>query len=170
LFARCSILLMCVIAICGCRSGAGPNATGASNAGFELSMYVRDDTGSEALYKIDQAGMISFGGGLDARLDHPTWSGPLLEVEIARIRDLLEAREWFRVKPESTGQPPGQLYRISLRTDQRSGSFRVKGEHPEIKPLRELLETASLRRLEVDLRRFPEPSVRRQPPVPASEP
>ena len=162
-------ILVALICTSGCKGSPSATST-VANMGFELSMYVRDETGAESLYKVTRDGTLGFGGGLNARLDHTTWSGPLFPEELRQLHDLLAAADWFKAKPESTGQPEQKIYRISLNSKEKVRSFRLKGDHLQIKPIRDLLDTASLRRLEVDLRRLPEPNLPREMKTPTTAP
>src|SRR5262245_1146935 len=144
-----------------CASPGGPpeSATG----GLELSMYVRDETRSEVFYQVTRDGVLHFGGGLDARLESTSWAGALTEPELAQLRQLLEAQDWFQTKPVSTKTPEDCLYRVSLRTPQVSKRFTVKGENTALEPVRELLAQASRRRLDATLERLPQPGPQRLP-------
>lgn len=126
-------------------------------------MFVRDQTGAEALYRVNHDDTLSFGGGMDARLGSTTWTGPMTPDETEHLRNLLIQREWFREKPGSTGEPKEMRYRITLNAPESRKSFTVKGQIPQLQPIRELFERIALRRLDEYLERLPKPSLQRNP-------
>lgn len=136
------------------QSHPKPSATG----GLEMTLFVRDETRSESFYQVTTDGSLSWAGGMAARLHSPKWTGPMTEDEIAQLRALLAARNYFRAKPPSTQVPEDHIYRVSINSPEHRTRFTVKGMSAEIEPIRELLATASLRRLEEDLNRLPLPS------------
>jgi hypothetical protein len=126
-------------------------------------MFARQADGAEALYRVSRNNTISFGGGLNARFDQTTWSEPMTADEAAELHALLESQRWYHVEPKSTREPKGQIYRVRLVSPQGRQSFTLNGEHKDVKPLRELLERISLKRLRADLERLPKPSAQTQP-------
>jgi hypothetical protein len=155
-------LLVIALNLAGCASSHGPRAN-SPTSGLELTMFVRDSTSAEAFYRVWRDGTLGFGGGMDARLERTSWTGPMSAEEIRALHRLLEVHNWYSANPVSTHAPKDQLYRITVHAPQARKRFRVKGESPDVQPIRKLLEHASLRRLEGELQRLPEPSAKRQP-------
>lgn len=122
-------------------------------------MFVRDDTGAESLYQVNRDGTLNFGGGFNALAGHTTWTGQMTPREIQELRELIETHHWFTANPDSTQQPPGMLYRVAIDAPQVQKHFTVKGESPDVQPVRELLARIALRRLEGELKRLPQPSL-----------
>lgn len=126
-------------------------------------MFVRDGTGAESYYEVERDGTLRFGGGMDARLERTSWSGSMSPEEIATLERLLRLHGWYERRPASTNVPQDQVYRVKLSAPQVKGlanrtSFRLKGESPDVQPVRELLERLALRRLAPQLQRLPQPS------------
>lgn len=135
-----------------------------------MTMYIRDATDAESYFEIDRSGTLGFGGGIKARLFHTTWSGPMTAEEIQQLRAMFEAHDWFREDPQSTDQPPEQVYRVTIDAPERRGQFKVKGENQALAAIHQKLAKAALRRLEPTLRTLPEPSIKQSTTQPATQP
>jgi hypothetical protein len=139
---------------CATTPGArGPDVTG----GLTLEVYVEAGGGSFARYRVEKDGVLRFGGGQDAIDRRSTWSGPMTDEEIARLRALIDEHHWLEADPPSTGQPPERRIEVRLRKGGIRRSFTIIGESDDVAPVLELLETAALRRHEEFLRRLPRP-------------
>ncbi len=160
------VAMACITAVygAGCASTSSSQNRHSRNslAGFEFELMLRDETGSEALYRVDRDGNISFGGGLDARLGKTSWTGAMTDDELRELRDLLAAQDWFRQKPVATDEPRQRVYAVSLHAPENRTRFRVRGENQQLEPLRAFLHRLSLRRLEDDLNRLPQPGLQRR--------
>lgn len=163
-FLVLSVLCVSVVSSGGCTSSVGGPPADTPTGGLEFRMFVRDGSGAESLYQVNRDGSIEFGGGMKARLDDTAWKGQLTPDEIHQLRELVESHGWYQRNPASTDQPPKMIQRVTLNSPQVRRRFRVKGESPDVAPIRELLDHAALRRLEPDLERLPQPSAQRQPP------
>lgn len=152
-------LVAAAVILNGC---AGAPRTDTPTGGTDFIMYVRDGTGAEAHYEVGRDGSLAFGGGMAACIGKITWTGTLTAEELEQFRSLLQAQNWFDRKPASTGQPPTQMYRITINSPEVRRAFKVKGESPELEAIRELLARAALRRLEDDLRALPQPGPQRR--------
>jgi len=120
-------------------------------------MYVRDASLAESYYVIDDKGQLGFGGGLDARLTRTSWTTTLSEAEIGELNRLIDQHRWIGGGFKSTNEPAKFIYRIDVRNSEGSSRYNLKGDHPEIAPVRDWLHNVSLRRLEPDLQKLPEP-------------
>jgi len=159
----------CALSAAGCASTTAVRANTATG-GLELRMFVRDQTGATALYQVNPDGSLNFGGGFDALVDHTTWTGQMTPQEIQELRELIESHHWLSANPVSTKQPPDMLYRVELRATETRKHFSVKGESLDMQPVRELLAHISLRRLEDDLKRLPQPSLQPATTAPQTRP
>ncbi len=121
-------------------------------------MLVLTEDNAAALYRVEPDGTIHFGGGLDARLEKTTWSGPMTVEEIQKLRDLIQRHGWFKAGPDSTDRPPGRSYRIQLRWPQGRQTYRVIGRSLDVTPIEQLLAQAAGRRHEAFLETLPRPS------------
>jgi hypothetical protein len=146
----------------GCTSLQSQREQSATG-GLELTLFVRDATEAEAFFQVNADGTLGWAGGIYARLHSPKWTGAMTAEEIAQLRQLINDRDFFRVRPASSEEPPKQIYRILINAPEHRARFTVKGHSPELEPIRELLAKASLRRLEDDLNRLPAPSSQRAP-------
>jgi hypothetical protein len=158
-FSACVIcVFVAAILLSGCASSQRLDS---STGGIELTLFVRDGGGSEEYYTVLRDGSLGFGGGMNARIAKVTWNDALTMEEIATLRDLIRDHDWCGRKWQSTREPESQAYRVSINSPECRRSFRLKGEHPDVQPVRELLRKASLRRLKSDLDRLPKPSAER---------
>ena len=149
-----AVIALAPVSCSSLQSKPEPTATG----GLEFTLFVRDSTGSESFYQVTPDGSLGWAGGLYARLYSPKWSGALTADEIKTLQTLLAERQYFLSKPPSSGEPEKHIYRVYVNAPEHRTRFTVKGMSPEIEPIRELLANASLRRLEDDLDRLPQPS------------
>lgn len=123
---------------------------------LELTLSMHDETADE-LFEIHRDGTFRFGGGMDARLGHTSWSTRLDDADRQRLADLIDRHGWIAGNLKSTGSPESLRYRISIRTDRGSARHSLKGHHPDVEPIYQELRKISLRRLDADLQRLPEP-------------
>lgn len=165
LMKRCLALAigaMVVLAIQGCASDQHTDAKAASGAfSGDLTLFSRDGTDAEEYFKVSQDGTIGFGGGMNARLEKISWTGPMTPEELKSLGELIASHDWCKRDWVSTRVPEKALYRISLQTDECHRTIRLKGEHPDVNPVRDLLRKAALRRLQPDLDRLPQPSIKK---------
>lgn len=162
-FARLGVAVACM-ALAACESA--PRAS-SSAGGIDLTMYVLEDGGSEEYFTVDRDGALGYGGGMNARLEKTVWTDHLTADEAAQLKRLIAERGWCGKDWESTDEPKKQRYRVSLNSPDCRQSFRLKGEHPDVKPVRDLLHDAALRRLKSDLDRLPSPSLKQSGPTTA---
>jgi hypothetical protein len=149
-------------ALIGCSQSL--RLDGSATGGVALEMFVRGEANLAALYRVEPAGTISFGGGADALNRQVTWTGPMTAAEIDELRSLLDRHGWFAKAPGSTGEPPQRSYRIRLTTPEgRRRHFWVRGASEDVTPIHDLLERLARRRLDADhvIESLPRPS---QPP------
>jgi hypothetical protein len=152
-------LVLCALLnalLVGCASTFGPRGRDATG-GLVLEVYVEAGGGSFARYRVESDGTLRFGGGQDAIDRRFTWSGPMREEEIVRLRALIDEHRWLEADPPSTGQPPERKIEVTLRKGGTRRSFTIIGESEAVAPVLDLLETAALRRHEEFLRRLPRP-------------
>jgi hypothetical protein len=145
----------------GC--GSSDSARIASpTGGTDFTMAVRDETGAEEYFEIDRKGLLGWGGGTAARLTKVTFTTQLTDEELQQFREMLRAADWFRTKPVSTNKPPEFQYRVMINSPESRRTFTIKGDHPDLVPIRALLSEAARRRLKQDLNRLPEPSMKQE--------
>ncbi len=156
------MLTVCVtlatpLAPLGCSGGSRVDPQ-SPTGGLSLKMLVLTQDNAAAMYRVEPDGTIHFGGGLDARQEKTTWSGPMTVEEIRQLRDLIEQHGWYDAGPTSTDRPPGRSYRIQLRWPQGRQTFRVIGRSLDVTPIEQLLAQAAGRRHEAFLDTLPKPS------------
>jgi len=142
----------------GCQSQAPIAPKGSVNdSKLRLTMYVRDASLAEAYYEVSSKGEFGFGGGLDARFTRASWTTPLTETDLNELNALIEQNNWIGGDFKSTNEPKSFIYRIDVRNPAGHRRHDLKGDHPNVAPVRDWLHTISLRRLEPDLQKLPEP-------------
>jgi len=142
----------------GCQSNRHASSEGGTGRRPPmLSMYVRDATFAEEFYEIDRNDQLGFGGGLDARFNRATWNIAMTADEQMELNTLIERLDWMGGDLKSTHEPPKFIYRIQVRNETGHARYDLKGDHPQVSPIRELLHAISLRRLEPELQKLPEP-------------
>lgn len=151
------VTLTATLAPLGCAGGSRVNPQ-SPTGGLSLKMLVLTQDNAAAMYRVEPDGTIHFGGGLDARQEKTTWSGPMTREEIQQLRDLIAQHGWYDAGPASTGRPPGRSYRIQLRWPQGRQTFRVIGRSLDVTPIEQLLAQAAGRRHEAFLETLPKPS------------
>ena len=139
-------------------SGGSRVAPQSPTGGLSLKMLVVTEDNAAAMYRVEPDGSIHFGGGLDARREKTTWSGPMTAEEIKQLRDLLTRHGWFAASPASTDRPKDRSYRIQLRWPQGRRTYRVIGRSLDVTPIEQLLAQAAGRRHEAFLQTLPKPS------------
>ena len=155
------MLAMCAtITFLGCSGGSRVDPQSPTGS-LSLAMLVLTEDNAAALYRVEPDGSIHFGGGLDARLEKTTWSGPMTAEEIQQLHDLLERHGWYDAGPDSTDRPQGRSYRIQLRWPQGRRSYRLTGRSDDVTPIEQLLSQAAGRRHEAFLETLPRPSSER---------
>ena len=148
---------MVTLSLLGC-SGSSRVDPQSTTGGLSLKMLVVTEDNAAALYHVQPDGTIHFGGGLDARQENTTWSGPMTAEEIQELHDLLTHHGWFATSPVSTDRPKGRSYRIQLRWPQGRQTYRVIGRSLDVTPIEQLLAQAAGRRHEAFLQTLPRPS------------
>lgn len=151
------VTLGAMLAAFGCAGGARVDPQ-SPTGGLSLKMLVLTQDNAAAMYRVEPDGTIHFGGGLDARQEKTTWSGPMTAEEIQQLRHLIAQHGWYDAGPASTGRPSGRSYRIQLRWPQGRRSFRVIGRSLDVTPIEQLLAHAAGRRHEAFLETLPKPS------------
>ncbi len=124
---------------------------------ISMEMFIENPGDSYAVYRVDEDGVLSFAGGVDAHDRKYTWSGPMTSEEIDRLHALLDEHRWFESGPKSSGTPPGRRYEIELSKPGVVRDFAVLGDGPSISPIFDLLETAARRRHEQFMQTLPKP-------------
>ena len=152
-----SMTFMVTLSLLGCSGGSRVDPQ-SPTGGLSLKMLVVTEDNAAALYRVQPDGTIHFGGGLDARQEKTTWSGPMTAEEIQQLHDLLTHHGWFDAGPASTDQPPGRSYRIQLRWPKGRQTYRVIGRSLDVTPIEQLLAQAAGRRHEAFLQTLPRPS------------
>ena len=156
------MLTVCVtwvatLAPLGCAGGSRVDPQ-SPTGGLSLKMLVLTQDNAAAMYRVEPDGTIHFGGGLGARQEKTTWSGPMTAQEIQQLRDLIAQHGWYDAPPASTDRPRGRSYRIQLRWPQGRRTFRVIGRSLDVTPIELLLAHAAGRRHEAFLETLPKPS------------
>jgi hypothetical protein len=150
------------LALAGCGSTPATQPM-ADRFGLSLEFSAHDETGSERLYRVAKDGTISFGGGFKARVGSTTWTGQMTEQEQRELLDVIREQEWFTREIESTGQPDDRVYRVTVNAAEGHERFKVVGCNPRVESVEAVLEQICRRRLDEDLKRLPEPSIRERP-------
>lgn len=139
----------------GCAS-RGP-VTDDRTGGISLELRDAPEPTAASLYRVELDGTLRFAGGQAARDRRFTWSGPLTDEEIARLRQIIrdDRLDAGRELPAATPSPR----RTDLRLRLPGGNlrYRLEGEVPAVEALRGLLEEASRRRLDSFMQRLPKP-------------
>ena len=151
------VTLVATLAPLGCSGGSRVDPQ-SPTGGLSLKMLVLTQDNAAAMYRVEPDGTIHFGGGLDARQEKTTWSGPMTAQEIQQLRDLIAQHGWYDAGPVSTDRPPGRSYRIQLRWPQGRRTFRVLGRSLDVTPIEQLLAHAAGRRHDAFLDTLPKPS------------
>ena len=165
------VMLAATLGAFGCAGGSRVDPQ-SPTGGLSLKMLVLTQDNAAAMYRVEPDGTIHFGGGLDARQEKTTWSGPMTAQEIQHLRDLIAQHGWYDAGPASTGRPPGRSYRIQLRWPQGRRTFRIIGRSLDVTPIERLLAHAAGRRHDAFLDTLPKPStepVRPQSPDQADQ-
>lgn len=123
---------------------------------FYLELWIHGQERYVALYRVNGAHRIGFGGGADAVNQRISWMGTLTDEQYAELQDLLQRHGWFAGTVSSTGEPPERITRVRLQWPGGSRRFKVTGDSTDIEPIRELLDAVARQRLHRDLNRLPE--------------
>ena len=129
--------------------------------GFLLELQLQGLDNYAALYRVNGARRLGFGGGVPATQGQLTWTGSLSLEQYDRLQALLRQHGWFDADVASTGEPPQQVARIALRWPGGRRRFKVTGDSPDVDPVRQLLDDAARLRLQPALGIFPQPGERR---------
>ncbi len=106
--------------------------------GFFLELLIRGADNYAVIYRVNGDRKLGFGGGADA--------------VNRRLRNLLDRHGWFDGAIEETGEPPQRRTRIHLRGPDGSRRHRIRGRNPGVDAVADLLDHASRRRLEREIR------------------
>ncbi len=128
--------------------------------GFLLELRLRGLDNYAALYRVNGARRLGFGGGADASNRELSWTGSLSDEQYDRLQALLRQHGWFDGLVASTGEPPQRVARIELRWSGGRRRFKVTGHSPDVEPVRQLLDDAARRRFEPALENLPRPGER----------
>lgn len=150
-------VLLCTLSCIGCALERVD--TSSRTGGVSLTMEVRRDEDSIAVYEVEPDGTITYAGGRKALLGGIDWTGELTDEEAAQLHELIHAHDWFGPKVESTNEPAELHYTIKVRSAAGTRTIRVTGANPRIDPVHELLELAAGRRQEPVLDALPRPSL-----------
>lgn len=151
------LVLSGLVACAGPRSAAG----GRSPAeGWAILMVVRDEANRVARYRLDDRGVLHFGGGVDAMRGRESWSDRLRDDEAAELVGLLERVGWLRSAPRGAG---GRWPRRDVEIEGPEGrrSFTIEGADPDAEAVEAALARIAARRHEPFLDAFPKPDVER---------
>ena len=158
LICTACVMLVAALAPLGCAGGSRVDDPQSPTGGLSLKMLVLTEDNAAAMYRVELDGTIHFGGGLDARQEKTTWSGPMTAKEIQHLRDLIARHGWYDADPASNGRPPGRSYRIQLRWPQGRRTFRVIGRSLDVTPIERVLAQAAGRRHDAFLDTLPKAS------------
>ena len=150
-----TVIVIAIVFLPGCASTPSNNATG----GVRITL-LRDQGDAASLYYMHYDGTISFGGGIDARLDRTTWTGQLRDDEIDEVLNLIDRHGWFERRPVTDGQPPELLYHLEVSGPRGYKRYQWRGESPDVVPILELLDQAARRRFGYILDALPKPGPR----------
>ncbi len=148
------VMLAATLAAFGCAGGSRVDPQ-SPTGGLSLKMLVLTQDNAAAMYRVEPDGTIHFGGGLDARQEKTTWSGPMTAKEIQQLRDLIARHGWYDADPASNGRPPGRSYRIQLRWPQGRRTVHVIGRSLDVTPIERVLAQAAGRRHDAFLDTLP---------------
>ncbi|MCA9296174.1 MAG: hypothetical protein KC983_06640 [Phycisphaerales bacterium] len=162
---RILVLALVATVLAGCSStstgGMFGDADGSTDSGFSLEILYTDEANLAALYRIRPNDTFEFAGGRDALSGQATYTTLLSREEVDRVRLRIAEVGWETREPVSTDDPPKRRFAIRFTTERGSYSYRVRGESPDVRPVLELLDDFSRRRLKADLDRLPEPGLQR---------
>lgn len=161
-----SLLVLSLGATClqvGC-SGTGTGGHGAAyggsrTSGTSLDFMVHGPAGEQVRYVLDEDGNLSFSGGRDVTLDKVSWKGELSDEEIQKLLEVIERVGWYQGEPASLAETDEYVYTIELESPQRSASWTVTGDSPEVRPVYVVLDQVSRKRFDSYLDRLPKPSL-----------
>ena len=128
--------------------------------GFLLELRLQGLDNYAALYRVNGARRLGFGGGVDASNRELSWTGSLSDEQYGRLQALLRQHGWFDGLAASTGEPRQRVAWIKLRWPGGRRRFKVTGNSPDVEPVRQLLDDAARRRLEPALENLPRPGER----------
>lgn len=135
------------------------DADGSIDSGFSLEILYTDEANLAALYRIRPTNTFEFAGGRDALSGQATYTTLLSREEVDRVRLRIAEVGWESRAPVSTDDPPKRRFAIRFTTERGSFSYRVRGESSDVRPVLDLLDGFSRRRLKADLDRLPEPGL-----------
>lgn len=122
-----------------------------------LTLRIEESKNKAAYYTVDTDGTLGFGGGLDARFERITWTGPMQDDELAELLALIERNQLFERKPVGTGEPKSLRWRFEVSGPKGWKRSRLTGECPILRQVYELLDAISRRRFEGILETLPKP-------------
>lgn len=150
--------LLALLAGCAATTPtAGPDDR---TGGVTLELLFERPGNAVTRLRLERDGTLHFGGGLDARAERFSWSGPLTAAEVTAVRTSLDKDRWltatFPAGPPSPDDGAGRLT-ARLRTPAGAKRIRTAGDESRIAAVYEILATAARRRHEEFLGTFPEP-------------
>lgn len=163
-----TLVFVAVVALvpCGCQQPDHPPeaARAAKNVyGLSITLDLRDKTGAEEFYTVDRDGLFSFGGGMNARFEKPSYTAMLAEADMQRLDAVIEQQRLLTEPLNSTNQPDNVRYELKIKRSGDSVNKTVKGDNSRVEALRAVLREFANRRLESELERQPKASGATQP-------
>ena len=128
--------------------------------GFLLELKLQGLDNYAALYRVNGARRLGFGGGAAATKSQLSWTGSLSLEQYDRLQALLRQHGWFDADVASTGEPPQQVARIALRWPGGRRRFKVTGFSLDVEPVRQLLDDAARSRFQPALENLLQPDER----------
>lgn len=153
----------------GCQEPDRPPeaARAAENVyGLSITLDLRDRTGAEEFYTVDRDGLFSFGGGMNARFEKPSYAATLTAADMQRLDEVIDQQRLLAEPLSSTNQPKDVRYELKIKRSDDSVSRSVKGDNARVEALRVVLREFANRRLAPELERQPKASAATQPATP----
>lgn len=160
-FTLCALVAVASLALSGCGSGVRAGKRTSPTGGVALRMLITDGQMSHALYVVEPDGTIGFGDGWAALDDRTTWTGAMTEQELQSLAELLRRHGWFDGKPAA--DDPTDAGRHKVRFAFPDGGWRLDAPYGgrNITPIRQFLQSVSMRRNQSVFDQLPEPGERR---------
>lgn len=153
---RATAVLITGLLVLGALVQCGLPDPSSRSGGLSLEVAV-EDTGQVALlYRFEQDGMLSFGGGATARAKEIAWTGRMSDDDIATLRSLLDEHGWFDGGPPS--ESGKRVSRIRMRWPDGRVKTTVHGRGRDLMAVESYLESIARRRLEPMLDALPKPT------------
>ncbi len=159
-------LLVAITGVLTCcnQPARAPDAPRAARNVYDLSLTLdlRDSTGAQEYYTVDQDGVFGFGGGMNARFERIAYTTQLTDADMQLLRQCIESQRLLDGSLASSNEPKDVYYRFKLKFGDDHVHKNLKGANERLEALRVVLRDFANRRLEPELDRQPKPSAATQ--------